>query len=254
MIQWRTRQLPAETNYLKIKSFLSSDENSSILNYYQLGKCTIRKSCLTILLLSIMDTQLFDILRNQEQLGYSVHCYNRNTWGILGIEIDITSQEKKHPVDVVNDRIEKFLREYFKKYLDEMTEDALKIIINSQIKLKTAKEIDLSSEFRRNWNEIKNEHYMFDRKEQEVEMFKTLTKSELIEFYQSEILSSTVRKLSIQIIGQSDRMTETSNELIDEDDNSLKLQLVIEKSGEHNEIIIQDITEFQNKLILNPIH
>lgn len=237
-----------------MKSFLSNDENSSILNYYQLGESTIRKSCLTTILISIMDGPLFDILRNQEQLGYSVNCYKCNNWGILGIEIDITSQEKKHPVDVVNDRIEKFLQENFKTFLDEMTDDAFKTFIDSQINLKTAKDIDIVAEVGRNWAEIKRQHYVFDRKEQQAEMFKTVTKAELIEFYQSEILSPNARKLSIQIIGENGNQNEeTSNELINEVDNSLKLQLVTEKSGDHSEIIIQDLTEFKNKLSFYPI-
>ncbi|CAO1420130.1 unnamed protein product [Diamesa serratosioi] len=106
LLQRRTRQLPAETNYLKIKSLLAIDENSTIIVYYQIGKRTIRKSCLLDLLVVIMETPLFDILRNKEQLGYSVNCYKRENKEILGIHIDITSQENKHPVDVVNDRIE----------------------------------------------------------------------------------------------------------------------------------------------------
>ena len=219
-----------------------------------MGENTIRRSCLITLLMSIMDGPLFDILRNQEQLGYSVNCYTRNNSGILGIEIDITSQEMKHPVDVVNDRIEKFLQENFKTFLDDMTDDAFKSFLDSQINLKTAKEIDIEPDFGRNWKEIIRQDYIFDRREQEAEMFKTLTKSELIEFYQSEVLSPTARKISIQIIGNSEiKSDETSNELIEEEDSSLKLQLVTEKSGIHNEIIIQDINDFKNKLSIYPI-
>lgn len=235
-----------------MKSFLAIDETSTILNYYQLGETTIRKSCLLKLLSSIMTGPIFNILRNQEQLGYSVNCYTRDNWGILGFEIDITSQEKKHPVDVVNDRIEKFLQESFKTHLDEMTDDVFKTFIDSHINLKTAKEIDLFLEYQRNWNEIVRERLMFDRKEQQAEMFKTFTKSDLIEFYESEILSPNARKLSVQIIGKSDiNIDETSN-LIEELNNSVTLKLVTEKSGDHNEKIIQDITEFKNTLSLYP--
>lgn len=69
LIESRARQLPIGNHYLRLKSVLPNDINSTVTNYYQIGKNTLRLMCLLELFEHIISEPLFDILRTQEQLG-----------------------------------------------------------------------------------------------------------------------------------------------------------------------------------------
>ena len=48
------------------------DGNTVVTNYYQFGKGTLRSHTMLEVMISLMDEPVFDVLRTQEQLGYSV--------------------------------------------------------------------------------------------------------------------------------------------------------------------------------------
>lgn len=64
-------------------------------------------------------------------------------------------------------RIEAFLNQ-FNLNLEAMTETELQTRVQSLIKLKQVPDVSLDEEVSRNWNEILNEEYLFDRLQQEV--------------------------------------------------------------------------------------
>jgi nardilysin len=67
----------------------------------------------------------------------------------------------------VDARIEAFLNQ-FNLNLEAMTETELQTRVQSLIKLKQVPDVSLDEEVSRNWNEILNEEYLFDRLQQEV--------------------------------------------------------------------------------------
>ncbi len=72
-----------------------------------------------------------------------------------------------HSASHVDARIEAFLNQ-FNLNLEAMTETELQTRVQSLIKLKQVPDVSLDEEVSRNWNEILNEEYLFDRLQQEV--------------------------------------------------------------------------------------
>ncbi len=67
----------------------------------------------------------------------------------------------------MDQRIEEFLTQ-FNTSLETMTESELQTRVQSLIKLKQVPDVSLDEEVSRNWNEILNEEYLYDRLQQEV--------------------------------------------------------------------------------------
>ena len=159
----RCVELPAGVNTVRCDSLAnSSDANTLVTNYYQGGPGTVRDQAVLHTLVLMMEEPVFDTLRTQEQLGYSVSMTNRNTFGVLGISVTVNTQATKFTPDHVDQRIEAF----FKSFISEqLTEKNVAQAVQSLIKLKLAADITLDEEMNRNWQEILGKEYVFDRHE-----------------------------------------------------------------------------------------
>ena len=80
-----------------------------------------------------MEEPVFDTLRTQEQLGYSVYSSHRNTFGVLGFSITVNTQATKYTSDHVDERIESFLQMFLESYFKE---DKISAAIKSLAKQK----------------------------------------------------------------------------------------------------------------------
>lgn len=220
--------------------------NSIVTNFYQLGQSSVRKQCLIEFLVKLMEEPLFNILRTQEQLGYSVDCSERDNCGILGITITIQSQQNKNPATDVEKRMDKFMMTDVKELIEGLTDENFTVVKEALIKLKSIVDIDLESEVNRNWGEIVSNDYLFKRLELEAQMLATITKNDVLEFYQRNMNLTNQRKLSVQVVGT------TSEE--DKSDNIVTpvLQLLLD-STETDVHIIEDMDKFRSSLFLYPV-
>ena len=159
----RCVQLPPGVNTVRCDSLASSsDTNTLVTNYYQAGPGTVRDQVLLDTLALMMEEPVFDTLRTQEQLGYSVSLTERNTFGVLGMSVTVNTQANKFTAEHVDERIEAF----FKSYISEqLTEKNVNQAVQSLIKLRLAADITLDEEMNRNWQEILGREYVFDRRE-----------------------------------------------------------------------------------------
>lgn len=201
-IQNKSHKIPYGCTYLKVKSLLPNDRNSVVKNYYQIDTNTIETQCLLELLVKTIREPSFNILRTREQLGYSVSCGSKNDNDILGFSIIVESQEKRNSARLTDAKIENFLWEFL-SILEEMDENDLEIIKRSIINQKRSIDVDLESEVTRNWNEIREKKYKFDRFEIEARQMELLNKESLIIFFKEYLLSSSRRKLSIQVLANA---------------------------------------------------
>lgn len=243
-IESRCRKIEVGNKSIKIKSFLANDKNSNTLCYYEIGKKTMRLNCLLDLLEKVITDPLYDNLRTKEQLGYAVGNAKVNTYGILGMIFVLLSQEDKHSAEVVNARIEKFVTEDLKKILAEMSNEQFKTIKESTIKMNYVDDVSLITEVNRNWNEIMTGEYMFNFRSMKAKTLATITKDELLAFYNSGIFT---KKLSIQIIGNA-----TQDEVQTNDTEDLKIKLITENTDDST-TIVTDIDEFRNGLFVYPV-
>lgn len=197
----RTVQLPQGAHYIRAHALNEQDTNTVITNYYQIGPNTVRLECILDLLMMFVEEPLFDQLRTKEQLGYHVGATVRMNYGIAGYSIVVNSQETKTTASHVEKRIEVF-RNNMLQILEEMSQEDYDHTCDSLIKLKLVADMALATEVSRNWNEIINEEYMFDRRRQQIEVLRQLTKREILAFLLDNEITN-MRKVSIQIIGHN---------------------------------------------------
>lgn len=199
----QTYQIPAGATYLRVKSLLPNDKNSMIKNYYQIGKASTESECLLELLVKVMREPLFNSIRTNQQLGYSVSCSSKNDNNVLGFTITVESQEKRNSSWTVDDKIESFLQS-FSVILEQMEESEFETMKKSVLLHKRSPDTDLEKEVNRNWNEIKESKYQFTRNEIEAQQLELLRKSDLTIFFKDHFQSDTIRKLSVQVIANAD--------------------------------------------------
>lgn len=205
----RTVQLPQGSHYIRCHGLYEKDVNTLITNFYQIGPISIRLESTLDLLMMFVEEPLFDNLRTKEQLGYHVGSTVRSNFGIIGYSITVNSQENKHPAHHIDERIEAF-RNKMMVILDEMETEEFEHVLNSLIKLKQVVDMSLEEEASRNWLEIISEDYLFDRRRREIEVLRTLSKQDLINFcFNNE--RTNFRKLSIQVIGNTAHLKNQSN-------------------------------------------
>ncbi|CRL01366.1 CLUMA_CG014847, isoform A [Clunio marinus] len=196
-------QIPTEASYLRVKSFLPHDQNSVIKNYYQVGGSTMESDCLLELLVKIMKEPLFNYIRTEQQLGYSVICLSKKDKNVIGMTITVETQEKKNSARIVDEKIESFLKN-FNQNLTNIDEKDFEMLKKSIINHKRISVDDLETEVNFNWNEIRKNSLMFDRNDIEARQMELLTKNDLVTFYYDHFQGNYVRKLSIQVISNTD--------------------------------------------------
>ncbi|XP_044259256.1 nardilysin-like [Tribolium madens] len=249
--KFRVGQIPSGANYCMLESFNVSDSNSVITNYYQCGPFSVNDSVIIEVLMLIIQEPLFDTLRTKEQLGYDVSCSNRDTFGILGFSITVNAQATKNTTGYVDTRIEAFIQ-HASDLLKNMPEEAFETTKLDFIKTKRCVDVHLKEEFSRNWSEIADEDYMFDRLQQEISQVEKLTIGEVHKWWETHILNG--RKLSIQVAGF------TKQEMSGDEGKKEVTQLAI-KFIESNEIqsdagtptFIRNVDTFKRNLFLFPM-
>ena len=196
-------EIPLGTSYLRVKSMLPNDKNSIVKNYYQIGFATVETECLLELLVKVMREPLFNYIRTKEQLAYSVACVMKKDCDILGLEIIVETQEKRNPSKVIDLKIEIFLID-FAATLRELEEEDFETIKRSIIAQKLSTDTELECEVNRNWSEIRESKYQFERNDIEARQLELIRKDDLVVFYDHHLSTENVRKLSMQIVANAD--------------------------------------------------
>ena len=135
-----------------------NEKNNASEVYMQLGPENHKDYAALSLLEQIMYEPFFDTLRTKEQLGYSVSCGLRNTFGMLGFCFAIVSSSFE-PVHI-EERVEKFLKD-FSKTLSEMTEAEFQQNKKSAVEAKHQQDQTLAEEAERHWDQISMGRYDF---------------------------------------------------------------------------------------------
>ena len=149
----------------------------------------------------ILEEPLFDTLRTKEQLGYSVNCCGTNTFGITGFTITVVAQATKNSTDYVEKRIEIFVKQA-SDILADMSEQSFEDTKKDLIKTKRCSDVDLSNEVSRNWTEIAEEFYIFDRTEKEIAELENIKLSDVQQWWETHTRGGNeenFRKLSVQV-------------------------------------------------------
>ncbi|XP_060627682.2 nardilysin-like isoform X1 [Anolis sagrei] len=181
-IQFRVIELPNTHVLCKVKSLHKGDPNSDVTVYYQTGAKNLRDYALTELLVMHMEEPCFDFLRTKNTLGYQVYPSTRNTSGILGFSVTVTTQATKYNTELVDRKIEEFMV-LFEEKLRNLSEEEFLAQTSALIKLKQTDDSHLGEEVDRNWNEVVTRQYLFDRLAREIVALKSFTRAHLLNWF-----------------------------------------------------------------------
>ncbi|XP_068246780.1 nardilysin-like [Palaemon carinicauda] len=254
----RTYQLQNGCYAARAHGFNPADTNSSVINYYQSDPGTKETEVLHEFIQMVMDEPAFDFLRTQEQLGYSVCCTNRNTFGILGLSLTVNTQANKFSVCHVDERIETFLT-HFITTVENMSEEEMSTMKETLVSMKQTVDITLGEEVSRNWCEIVDGEYVFNRRKLQVELINQITRESTVSQLQKMLASKdnpSYRKLSVQVIGSTnpENGVPPSVDCLTDDNTSLKLVGPLEGEKDfEDEQFVKDIKTFKQQMILYPV-
>lgn len=245
----RCYQLPLGTSALRVKSLQENDDNSCIKNYYQVGRDTLRRRTMCRLIVKIVNPKAFDFLRSKEQLGYGVAGQFEEAGGILGLNVIVSSQEGKNSYKKVGLKMETFMNEIVRKAVEELTDEEFESLKESRIKTLLSDDLDLSAEIAKNWLEITEEDYVFNKYELAAKVTKELSKSELQDFFKSFTQPENKRMLSVNTIGNK-HDDESVNETTKK--QKMVLEFLTDKLM-NDETVITNVEDFHSDLELYPV-
>ena len=168
-------------NYIfRAKSPNKNEATSSIISIYQLGLLSEKEIQYLKIVHSFLQEKFYDKLRTKESLGYIVSLLmseSSGTYCLLGL-----IQSNSKTPEFCAERIRCFFKESYQKIKD-INDDEFKSHVNSRLVLESKKDDNLNESFLRNWGEINDNRYVFDRKEKNCEILNNCTKEEFIKFY-----------------------------------------------------------------------
>ncbi|XP_072919120.1 nardilysin [Hemitrygon akajei] len=255
-VQFRIVELPNKPLVCKVKSLNKNDANSEVTVYYQSGCHKVRENALMELLVMHMEEPCFDFLRTKETLGYHVYPSSRNTSGILGFSITVETQATKFNTEVVDKKIEEFLKS-FNKRLMSMNQDSFNAQVTALIKLKLCEDTHLGEEVDRNWDEVFTQQYLFDRLTHEIQALKSFSKADLVNWF-GDHQGGKSKKLSIHVIGygqhEPDKTTDSTCEAQPMGGENNQLTFVSVSPLMKDAIAINNISAFTSSLKLYNFH
>lgn len=247
--QKRYFEIPKGCKIFKYNAINPKDANTIIYNTYHIGLANIRKTCLIELLIQIFEEPLFDVLRTKEQLAYNVSCYSNKDDHVLWYVITVNSQETKFESNYVYERIENFHSSIL-KMVENMSVSEFEEYKETLIKQNQMVDTSLIQEISRNWLEIVQKKYCFNRREQNIECFKAITKTEFLDFCSEHFAAENQRKFSIHIKGNKSAVKK--NKAIDNINNSSGSDDLNEAAFQNTNILL-DIQQFCENLYLYPL-
>lgn len=177
---------------------------NSCLEYFvqvgHLGEQNNRLRVLTDLLGTMLHEPCFNQLRTKEQLGYVVFSGYRQSRSYFGLRVLVQSER---PCDYLEYRVEKFLEKFQLNNLGEEFNDETFAKFKQSLKNKKLTTLkNLGEETSRFWNAINEGYYDFQQKAKDVEILETITKDELLTFfneYFSVASASKSARLSVHL-------------------------------------------------------
>ncbi|XP_061488942.1 nardilysin [Rhineura floridana] len=255
-VQFRVMDLPSSHLLCKVKTLNKGDANSEVTVYYQSGPRSLREYSLMELLVMYMEEPCFDFLRTKQTLGYHVYPTCRNTSGILGFSVTVATQATKFNSELVDKKIEEFLS-CFEEKIKQMTEEAFKTQVTALIKLKECEDSHLGEEVDRNWTEVVTQQYLFDRLVREIEALKSLSQSELVDWFQAH-RGKERKMLSVHVVGfgihEGDSEASSLSNIHSPSCNEIPQLMFLEPSSLTDITCIKDIKVYTSSLNVLPYH
>jgi insulysin len=165
----------------------TDSENSAIEIIYQIGLRDQVQDASLDLLAQILSNPYYSQLRTVEQLGYLVFSRARRDNNINSLSFILQSGDKT-PLHMLA-RSDLFISQ-FHSVLEQLEEREFQEHVNGLRTMIEEKDKQLKEETIRYWKEIIHQQYLFNRAEQKVQALNTLTKNDILKFYETYVLPS----------------------------------------------------------------
>lgn len=185
--------LPCGSNYIHRAPQLNPDDlNSASYHVFQMGlhmdAAIFAKASLID---AILDAPVFNVLRAEEQLGYSA--WNRfTTQGPLAL-FWILVQGSNYVSEYVDQRIDVFLLNYYNK-LQDFTESELELYKSSLSDQWLEKKLTLSEKADGYWDLIQKQNYNFNQISERIAALDLITLKDITAFYHEKLISTHTRR------------------------------------------------------------
>ncbi|CAF4107813.1 unnamed protein product, partial [Adineta steineri] len=216
--------------------------------YLQCFQQTLENNALLGLFCHFVHERCFDQLRTKEQLGYDVSSGARRSRGVQGFRVAVQSTRK---LDHVNQRIELFI-DSIRDYILNMSDDVFKKQREGYMIKKVEIPKGMHSQVYKFWNETTSHQFCFNRPQLEVEIIKSLERTDLLRFYDHHISLNSIhrRKLSVHVNPSAIALQGSNDKksIINEAN-----ELATITNEENTETIIEGAVEHKVKLTKQPL-
>lgn len=232
----RAHIIPNGSGFI-LKRVQNTHKNSAVGFVMQTGEQSTRENALLELVVQLISEPAFNQLRTNEQLGYIVHTGTFRNFGAQGLQIIVQGE---HDPEFVAQRIEGFLDE-FRQKLSSMSEEEFKENVESLAMKMLEKPKTLNSKACRYWTEISSGFYHFNREQDEVPLLRTLTKDDVISYFDKHFAhdSPERRKLCTIVYADNEKAADNNNEK--------------DLSNSKAESLITNIDSFKSSMGLYPL-
>ena len=229
----RVVQLKPNINYIyRYLNPNKSEQDSAVASVYQIGHLENEEKFYCNLLNLFLSQKFGDTLRTKETLGYIVFMIQFNIMEVYHILGGIQSPSKVP--EFCSERIRNFFKEK-ENDIKNITDGDFNLLIKSLLIQQMKKDINLSEQFFRNWNEIITKRYKFNIKEENIELIKKCTKEGFINFFE-EKFKKNMKKIDLEYV--CEKHWEENEKKIKEEINDCEF---IKKR-----IILDKISDFQD--------
>jgi insulysin len=189
----RVVRLPAGGAFLRREPAPNpANDNSAVVIAFQVGRDDPATNALADLLTHCAKRDAFHQLRTVEQLGYLVFFTAYSTLTVHNVAFILQSSE--HSAAHLEARVHAFLPSLSKK-LQAMPDDELEAHKEELARAKLEKPKRLREAAARDWREIDDGTLRFARDEDEVARLRTISKAELLEFFNTTVVDPTQRRM-----------------------------------------------------------
>jgi secreted Zn-dependent insulinase-like peptidase len=178
---------------------LPIDHNdSAIISYYQAPDDRTRTQASTLLLLQMLDTPFFNVLRTQQQLGYVVYTGLDRSLRIPGLKFVV--QSPVQGPEFLLEHIDAFLQQQYEQIrdMDAAAFAEYKQAILTRILEKDKRLGERTHRYRRS---LALKYLGFDHRDEVADAIRALTLKEVSDFYRTLFLADRTRHLIVESTG-----------------------------------------------------
>jgi secreted Zn-dependent insulinase-like peptidase len=230
-------------NYIfRTKSPNENEINSSLISVYQCGLLNLKDNQYLRIVNSYLKEKFYSQLRTNENLGYIVSSLVSVT-GKVYFQLFIV-QSSSYTPEYCAGRVRNFIKELTQK-IKSISDEEFKEHVNSLYVIDSKKDYNLNEAVIRNWEEIKENTYVFDRKEKSCNILKNeCNKEEFIKFFEKYFVDEPAI-LDSELLCNSHY----------EENEKIMKETKIEDNGKiENRIICDSIIDFKEINELYPIY